>query len=61
MRGPLAAGTGYRNPESPPPVIPAQAGIHPSLRPLPLWGRLREGPRRQPREHLKGRISDTLG
>ena len=54
-----------RNP--PPSVIPAKAGIHPSrrgapcgrpsLRPLPLWGRLREGARRQARGRPEGAAS----
>ena len=61
MRGPLAAGTGYRNPDIPA-TRHSRASGNPSLPPAsPLWGRLREGTRRQPREHLKGRISDTLG
>ena len=35
MRGPLAAGTGYRNPESPPPVIPRKReSIPPASPPL---------------------------
>ena len=48
-------------------VIPAKAGIHPSrrgascgrpsLRPLPLWGRLREGARRQARGRPEGASS----
>ena len=61
MRGPLATTTDYR---SPPPSRSVTAGKHGwgrEVLPLPLWGRLREGPRRQPREHLKGRVSDTLG
>ena len=49
QRGPL------RNPS--PSVIPAKAGIHPSLRPLPLWGRLREGARRQARGRPEGAAS----
>ena len=47
-----------RNP--PPSVIPAKAGIHPSLRPLPLWGRLREGARRQARGRPEGAASGFL-
>ena len=51
MRGPLTTTKAHRSaprspserPAPPPSVIPAKAGIHPSLRPLPLWGRLREG------------------
>ena len=53
MRGPLTTTKAHRSaplspsecPAPPPSVIPAKAGIHPSLRPLPLWGRLREGAR----------------
>ena len=44
-----------RNP--PPSVIPAEAGIHPAFRPLPLWGRLREGARRQARGRPEGTAS----
>ena len=51
MRGPLTTTKAHRSaplspsecPAPPPSVIPAKAGIHPSLRPLPLWGRLERG------------------
>ena len=51
MRGPLTTTKAHRSaplspsecPAPPPSVIPAKAGIPPSLRPLPPWGRLERG------------------